>query len=166
MTKNERHAKIRELVAAGTMTRRQVGERFAISQSEVHRIVSGKHTYGSAARLGGPLPAMDYAMTLEEIGAQMGVTRERVRQIEAIALRKLVSREHLARARNRLRDAIAELRRVRREGAPLEAEWAAAMRVEGLTGAVEFLEAGRAGDLRAILDDADSRGLNELGSAA
>ncbi len=30
----------------------------------------------------------DYAMTLEEIGQELGVTRERVRQLEARALRK------------------------------------------------------------------------------
>ena len=31
----------------------------------------------------------DYAMTLEEIGAVLGVTRERIRQIEKAALSKL-----------------------------------------------------------------------------
>jgi len=30
-----------------------------------------------------------YALTLDEIGKSVGITRERVRQIEAIALRKL-----------------------------------------------------------------------------
>jgi len=42
----------------------------------------------------------DHQCTLEEIGKRIGVTRERIRQIEATALRKL---RHTSRS-NKLRD--------------------------------------------------------------
>jgi len=49
-------------------------------------------------------PPKDRARTLEEIGTEMGITRERVRQIEARALKK--ARVILARYGYRLEDLI------------------------------------------------------------
>ncbi len=51
----------------------------------------------------------DYAMTLEEIGARMGLTRERVRQIQNTALSKL--RENCMPQLERMREMAIELRR-------------------------------------------------------
>lgn len=156
MMDEERDDEIRGLVASG-MSQRVAAKRYGLSKSVVGRIVHGRPYRAYRRRPGGELGNAEYDHTLEAIADEIGLTRERVRQIEAGALVKLGSREHLARTRNQLRRALADLREMRREGATIEAELTQALHIEDLMAAVDWLEAGRSGELRAILDSTDER---------
>lgn len=155
-----KRAEARALLAEG-LSRRVVMERTGLARTTVDRIANGRpererHRYRQ--RPGAKLSQEDYETTLERIAAELGVTRERVRQIESVALKKLASPAHLDVVRRRLVQAVADLRLLQREGATIEDEWRQAMVVHDLMGALEWLEAGAAGDLRTLLIEAESRG--------
>ncbi len=165
--RESKRAQAMALLAAG-LSRRAVCAATGLSRTTVGRFARGEALESDRARYrkrpGARLSPEDYETTLESIAAGLGLTRERVRQIEAIALKRLSSPAHLDTVRRRLAHAVADLRLLRREGVPIEDEWRQAIVVHDLTCAVEWLEAGAAGDLRAILDDADRRGVTEYRS--
>jgi hypothetical protein len=95
--------------------------------------------------------------TLGEVGAAIGgVTRERARQLQARALKKLRSPAHRARVQSELVEAVRELRRVRARGVPIAEEYAAARAVEDLTDALEWLDAYAKSELSDPLEHADN----------
>jgi hypothetical protein len=96
-------------------------------------------------------------VTLADVGSEIGgVSRERVRQLQERALKKLRSNAHRVRVRAGLADAVRELRRLRAANTPIADEYAAALEVERLTDALEWLDAYARGELRDGIAHADN----------
>lgn len=115
------------------------------------RLAKERHKPGGATR------QTDVACTLEEIADELGVTRERVRQIEAKALHRLMSAEHRFTVERRLDAAIAEWSAAKKSGNETRMYWAI-HNVDALTDALAWFEELHDGTLEERLRDAEQEG--------
>lgn len=99
-----------------------------------------------------------YAATpLQEIGDELGVTRERARQLESRALRRLTSQQHRIEVRCRLNDAIDEWKAAKKSGVPKRMLWAI-HNVDALCDALSWLDAYHDGTLAEHYEEALQKG--------
>jgi hypothetical protein len=110
-----------------------------------------RHTRPSSERF-----AVDMECSLQSIADALGVTRERARQIEAAALRKLGSEKHRREVEHDLDDAIATWKEAKASGNTKRMYWAI-HNVDVLLDALQWLEELRNGTLRAHLVEAQQR---------
>lgn len=96
------------------------------------------------------------ARGLVDIGEELGISRERVRQLEAHALRKLLSPHHRNFVIGLLDDAIVEWKRAKASGNAKRMLWAI-HNVDVYTDALAWLEDARNGTLEAHLRDVQQR---------
>jgi hypothetical protein len=96
------------------------------------------------------------SMQLREVGEAFGVSRERARQLEAAALHKLLSPDHLYNVRLRTRRYLRELREAERADASLAELDTRCAEIEDLFGALEWLEMAQDGTFRDHLLALDS----------
>jgi hypothetical protein len=94
---------------------------------------------------------------LNEIGEELGVSRERARQLEARALRRLCSIEHRAEVRKRLDEAIVEWRAAKKSGVEMRMLWAI-HNVNALIDALDWLDAYHDGTLAEHFAHASQKG--------
>jgi hypothetical protein len=106
---------------------------------------------------GGQTRQLDVASTLEDIADEFGLTRERIRQIEARALHRLLSAEHRFSVERRLDEAIAEWKAAKASGSETRMYWAI-HNVDTWLDALTWLEEVRDGTLREHLREAEMEG--------
>jgi hypothetical protein len=106
---------------------------------------------------GGQTRQLDVAVTLEDIAADFGLTRERIRQIEARALHRLCSPEHRFAVERELDKAIAEWKAAKQSGSETRMYWAI-YNVDALLDALTWLDEIRDGTLREHLREAEMEG--------
>jgi hypothetical protein len=94
---------------------------------------------------------------IEEIRTKLdGISKQRVAQLASSAIDRLRSPQHRERVTKRLRDALREMRLRRDMGEPLERVYEAALVVEDLTMALDWLDAYANGEFRERLADRDN----------